>query len=63
LDEASSLHIIETLHETGGVVGGPNGAASRLGMKRTTLLSKMKRLGVGPDQGSPGLARATTSLG
>jgi formate hydrogenlyase transcriptional activator len=63
LDEASRLHILETLHETGGVVGGPNGAASRLGMKRTTLLSKMKRLGVGPDQGSPGLARATTSLG
>ncbi|MGD0301981.1 MAG: sigma 54-interacting transcriptional regulator, partial [Bryobacteraceae bacterium] len=53
-DEASRSHILQTLHETGGVVGGPNGAASRLGMKRTTLVAKMKRLGVGPLQSSAG---------
>jgi formate hydrogenlyase transcriptional activator len=63
LDEASRSHILQTLHETGGVVGGPNGAASRLGMKRTTLIAKMKRLGVGPFQGSSELARATASVG
>jgi formate hydrogenlyase transcriptional activator len=62
-DEASRSHILQTLHETGGVVGGPNGAASRLGMKRTTLVAKMKRLGVGPLQSSAGLARATASVG
>jgi formate hydrogenlyase transcriptional activator len=63
LDEASRSHILQILHETGGVVGGPNGAASRLGMKRTTLIAKMKRLGVGPFQGSSGFARAAASVG
>jgi formate hydrogenlyase transcriptional activator len=62
LDAASRSHILQILHETGGVVGGPNGAASRLGMKRTTLIAKMKRLGVSPFQGSSALARAA-SLG
>jgi formate hydrogenlyase transcriptional activator len=46
LEEAESLHILKTLQETGGVVGGPNGAAARLGLCRTTLISKMKRLGI-----------------
>ncbi len=32
--------------ETNGVVAGPKGAAQRLGLKRTTLLSRMKRLGI-----------------
>lgn len=63
LDEASRSHILQILQETGGVVGGPNGAASRLGMKRTTLIAKMKRLGVGPFAGSSGLARATATMG
>jgi formate hydrogenlyase transcriptional activator len=34
------------LKAVGGVIGGPRGAAARLGVKRTTLLSKMKRLGI-----------------
>ena len=38
--------ILETLREAGGMIGGPRGAAARLGLKRTTLLSKMKRLGI-----------------
>jgi formate hydrogenlyase transcriptional activator len=62
LQEAERSHILQTLLETGGVVGGPNGAAGRLGMPRTTLIAKMKRLGVGPFQGSPALARATASV-
>ena len=45
LEEAESSHILRTLRETGGVVGGPNGAAARLGVRRTTLISKMRRLG------------------
>jgi transcriptional regulator with GAF, ATPase, and Fis domain len=44
LEEAESLHILQTLRQTGGVVGGPNGAAGRLGLRRTTLISKMRQL-------------------
>ena len=44
LDEAERQHIIRVLRETGGRLSGPNGAAHRLGLKRTTLQSKMQRL-------------------
>ncbi|MGF1835204.1 sigma 54-interacting transcriptional regulator [Photobacterium sanguinicancri] len=39
-------HIIQVLKETNGIVAGPKGAAVRLGLKRTTLLSRMQRLGI-----------------
>jgi formate hydrogenlyase transcriptional activator len=38
--------ILRALSRTGWVVGGPGGAAARLGMKRTTLIAKMKKLGI-----------------
>jgi formate hydrogenlyase transcriptional activator len=38
--------IVQALRETGCVVGGPAGAAARLGLKRTTLIAKMKKLGI-----------------
>jgi len=38
--------IVEALHAAGWIVGGPRGAATRLGLKRTTLISKMKKLGI-----------------
>ena len=38
--------IIRALRETNGVLGGPHGAAARLGMKRTTLQSRMRKLGI-----------------
>ncbi|TCV99272.1 formate hydrogenlyase transcriptional activator FlhA [Biostraticola tofi] len=38
--------IMQVLKETNGVVAGPRGAAQRLGVKRTTLLSRMKKLGI-----------------
>jgi len=38
--------IIETLRETNGRISGPNGAADRLGVKRSTLLYRMKKLGI-----------------
>lgn len=41
--------IIRVLKESNGVVAGPKGAAQRLGLKRTTLLSRMKRLGINKD--------------
>ncbi len=37
---------MRVLKETNGVIAGPRGAAQRLGLKRTTLLSRMKRLGI-----------------
>jgi formate hydrogenlyase transcriptional activator len=46
LADAEREHILRTLRETEWVLGGPNGAALRLGMKRTTLQSKMKKLGI-----------------
>jgi formate hydrogenlyase transcriptional activator len=46
LAEAERDHIIRVLRNTGWVLGGPNGAAARLAMKRTTLQSKMKKLGI-----------------
>ncbi|WP_434670163.1 formate hydrogenlyase transcriptional activator FlhA [Klebsiella sp. B345] len=42
--------IVRVLKESNGVVAGPKGAAQRLGLKRTTLLSRMKRLGIGKDE-------------
>ncbi len=42
--------ILRVLKETAGRVGGPNGAAARLGLKRTTLISRMKKLGITPAQ-------------
>ena len=44
LDDAERRHIIRVLRETRGVLSGPKGAAQRLGLKRTTLQSKMQRL-------------------
>ena len=46
LADAERDHILGVLRETGWVLGGPNGAAARLAMKRTTLQSKMKKLGI-----------------
>jgi formate hydrogenlyase transcriptional activator len=44
LESAEREHILRVLRETRGVLSGPDGAAHRLGLKRTTLLSKMQRL-------------------
>jgi formate hydrogenlyase transcriptional activator len=38
--------ILTALRKTGWVIGGPRGAAARLGLKRTTLITKMKKLGI-----------------
>jgi transcriptional regulator with GAF, ATPase, and Fis domain len=48
LEAAERSHILQTLQQTEGVVGGPNGAATRLGLRRTTLISKLRRLGIRP---------------
>ena len=46
LADAEREHILGALRETGWVVGGPKGAAARLGMKRSLLYWKMKNLGI-----------------
>jgi formate hydrogenlyase transcriptional activator len=46
LRELERNHILKILEESRGMIGGPNGAAHRLGVPRTTLISKMKKLGV-----------------
>jgi len=46
LHEYEATLILQTLRAAGGMIGGPRGAAARLGLKRTTLVSKMKRLGI-----------------
>jgi transcriptional regulator with GAF, ATPase, and Fis domain len=42
--------IVHALTESKGRVGGPNGAAARMGINRTTLLARMTKLGVDPRQ-------------
>jgi formate hydrogenlyase transcriptional activator len=44
--DAERETILGALRESGGVVAGPSGAAARLGLRRTTLQSKMRRLGI-----------------
>jgi formate hydrogenlyase transcriptional activator len=46
LRAAEREHILKALEATNWVLAGPRGAATRLGMKRTTLQSKMRKLGV-----------------
>jgi two-component system response regulator HydG len=46
LHDAEREHILSALRESGGIIGGPKGAAARLGIKRTTLNSKMRKLNI-----------------
>jgi len=46
LRAAEREHILQALAESNWVVGGPKGAAIRLGLRRTTLISKMQKLGI-----------------
>jgi formate hydrogenlyase transcriptional activator len=42
--------IVRVLRETGGALSGPRGAAARLGLKRTTLQSRMQKLGISREE-------------
>jgi transcriptional regulator with GAF, ATPase, and Fis domain len=62
LEDAARALIVETLTRAGWIVGGPQGAAAKLGLKRTTLLGKMRSLGISrpiPQEGTgvPGFAQ------
>jgi formate hydrogenlyase transcriptional activator len=46
MEDAEREHILSTLRSTNWTISGPGGAAARLGMKRTTLQSRIKKLGI-----------------
>jgi formate hydrogenlyase transcriptional activator len=46
MDDAEKRHILQALDSSKWVVGGPSGAAAMLGMKRSTLQSRMQKLGI-----------------
>jgi formate hydrogenlyase transcriptional activator len=46
LEEVERKHILATLKETGWILSGPKGAATRLGLNRSTLHFRMKKLGI-----------------
>ena len=46
LEDSDRALILQTLAQAGWIVGGPRGAAAKLGLKRTTLLAKMRRMGI-----------------
>jgi len=50
LEAQEREHIVRALRESGGMISGPRGAAARLGIKRTTLQSKLQRMGISPRQ-------------
>jgi transcriptional regulator with GAF, ATPase, and Fis domain len=67
LEDSDRALVVETLEQVGWVVGGPRGAAVKLGLKRTTLLAKMKRLGISrpisqEDSSVPGIAQGDTQI-
>jgi formate hydrogenlyase transcriptional activator len=48
LEEVERQHILKALEQTGGVLAGPLGAAQLLGLNRSTLWSRMRKLGIEP---------------
>jgi formate hydrogenlyase transcriptional activator len=58
LEDVERSHILKVLEQTKGVVGGRNGAAARLGIRRTTLICKMQKLGINLKRSSASSVRA-----
>jgi len=56
LSDSTRSLILRTLEHTGWVIGGPDGAAARLGLPRTSLISKMKKLGISRPRNGNGKA-------
>jgi formate hydrogenlyase transcriptional activator len=62
LEEAERHHIRQTLERAHWVIGGPSGAALRLGLKRTTLYWRMRKLGISRAKKTASLNAGHTSL-
>jgi transcriptional regulator with GAF, ATPase, and Fis domain len=45
-EDAERAHILRVLRDTNWIIGGPRGAASKLGLNRSTLRSKMRKLAI-----------------
>jgi transcriptional regulator of acetoin/glycerol metabolism len=58
LAAVNKAHILAVLQDTGWVVAGPHGAAARLGVKRSTLTYRMKKLGIPAARGRAGTLNA-----
>ena len=64
-EDSGRALILETLDQANWIVGGPHGAAGKLGLKRTTLLAKMRRLGISrpiPREGTDGRGIAPETI-
>jgi transcriptional regulator with GAF, ATPase, and Fis domain len=57
LSDSTRSLILRTLEDTGWIIGGPDGAAARLGLPRTSLISKMKKLGISRPRNGNGTNR------
>jgi transcriptional regulator of acetoin/glycerol metabolism len=62
LADAERAHIVATLRETNWVVGGPSGAAARLGLPRTSLIARMQRLGLAKNPATRSERRWTSAV-
>jgi transcriptional regulator with GAF, ATPase, and Fis domain len=67
LEDSDRTLIVNTLEHAGWIVGGPRGAAAKLGLKRTTLLAKMRRMAISrpiPQEGTsvPGFAQEDAQI-
>ena len=62
LRDSERALILQTLESVGWVIGGASGAANKLGLKRTTLIAKMKRLGINRGQSSAVPVRVVASV-
>jgi len=60
LADADRVHIIGALRETNWVVGGKSGAASRLGLNRTTLIARMRKLGISRETAEQSAGRSNS---
>jgi len=61
LADAERAHIVATLRQTNWVVGGPSGAAARLGVPRTSLIARMQRLGLAKNSATQSETRWTST--
>jgi formate hydrogenlyase transcriptional activator len=64
LKDSERILILRTLESVGWVIGGPKGAATKLGLKRTTLIYKMQKLGISRSgyQSSPSTERSMSQV-
>jgi formate hydrogenlyase transcriptional activator len=54
MEDCEREHILRAVQETNGVIAGPHGAAKRLGLARSTLMYKMRKLAIGNERSMPG---------